>query len=95
MKGVLIVKKYYTKKVNEFPDLIEEGVIYYNNKKLRSVHLCPCDCGEEVWLSHFAFGWRIHFSNNDEVSITTPIANKKCDSLYTIRQGYSFDGRDY
>ena len=88
-----MLKKYLTKIVEELPSKIEEGVIYYNDKKERSVHLCPCECGEEVWLSHFAHGWKASLNEKEEISIVTPIENRKCDTVYTIRQGYSFDTR--
>ncbi len=88
-----MLKKYFTKLVEEFPSKPHEGVIYYNDDKLRSMHLCPCDCGEEVWLSHYSHGWKAFFDKKGELSIVTPIENKKCQTIYTIRQGYSFDER--
>lgn len=88
-----MLKKYFTKVVDSFPNVFKDGVIYYDEKKSRSVHLCPCECGEEIWLSHYAYGWKLSVNKKNEISIVTPIENKKCDSVYTIRQGYSFDER--
>ena len=88
-----MLKKYLTKIVDEFPETLEEGIIYYSDKKLRSVHLCPCNCGDEIWLSHFGYGWKLSLNQKEEISIITPIENKKCDTLYTIRKGYSYDER--
>lgn len=88
-----MLKKYLTKLVDEFPETFEEGVIYFSDRKQRSVHLCPCDCGEQVWLSHYSHGWKASINKENEITIFTPIENKECDSVYIIKQGYSFSER--
>ena len=86
------MKKYETVLVDTLPlkaDM-QQGVIYFSEQKQRSTHLCPCDCGEEILLSHFSGGWACFLDKNEQMNITTRIENVQCDTFYTIHSGYAF-----
>lgn len=89
-----MLNKYNLKVTNVLPPLeeMDENTIYFSDKHQRSVHLCPCKCGERVLLSHFRGGWRYYITTDGEMSISTLIKNQVCNTNYIIREGYAFRG---
>lgn len=87
-----MLKKYETVLVDKLPnaDEIKKNVIYFSERHERSTHLCPCDCGAEVLLSHYRGGWKYYFDQKNQITISTRIDNEDCDTYYTINSGYAF-----
>lgn len=87
-----MLKKYKTVLTDVLPskENMESDVIYFSEQKQRSTHLCPCECGEEIYLSHYRGGWMCYLDDKEQMNITTRIENVKCDTYYTIHSGYAF-----
>lgn len=86
-----MLKKFKTVHLDILPEEheLKQDEIYFSDKLQRSTHLCPCDCGEEVYLPHYRGGWSYYIDETNQINISTKITNK-CGTHYTIHSGYAF-----
>lgn len=72
--------------LNEFPRVLEEGVLYISEECELAAHKCCCGCGEDVITPLRPSRWRLR-RNGGRVSLYPSIGNWKfaCRSHYWIR----------
>ena len=79
--------------IKEYSEKLDHGILYIVDGKLlgkpgewtSSNHLCPCGCGEKVYIPFDQRNWSLQI-NNDKVTINPSLANTfSCRSHYFIR----------
>jgi hypothetical protein len=72
--------------LDEFPRVLEEGVLYISEECELAAHKCCCGCGEDVFTPLRPSRWRL-IRNGGRVSLYPSIGNWKfaCRSHYWIR----------
>ena len=72
--------------LDEFPRVLEEGILYISEECELSAHKCCCGCGEDVFTPLNPARWRLD-RNCGRVSLHPSIGNWKCAgrSHYWIR----------
>ena len=72
--------------LDEFPRVLEEGVLYISEECELAAHKCCCGCGEDVVTPLRPARWRLD-RNGGRVSLYPSIGNWKfaCRSHYWIR----------
>ncbi len=80
------IRKLTPHDLDEFPRLLEEGVLYINEECELAAHKCCCGCGEDVITPLNPSRWRLD-RHGGRVSLHPSIGNWKfaCRSHYWIR----------
>ncbi len=73
--------------LDEFPRVLEEGILYISEECELAAHKCCCGCGEDVITPLNPARWRL-IRSSGRVSLYPSIGNWKyaCQSHYWIRQ---------
>lgn len=84
--------------LEEFPRVLEEGILYISEECELAAHKCCCGCGEDVITPLNPARWRLE-RHGERVSLHPSIGNWKfaCRSHYWIRNNRvipSFDMED-
>ena len=84
MKVALLKPEY----VEQFPDELQEGVLYISEEFSLTAHKCPCGCGEDVYLKLGPAKWRLSKNSDSTVSLDPSVGNwnYQCKSHYWIRR---------
>lgn len=82
----------HPKFVENFPDILEEGVLYVSEEYATAGHRCCCGCGEEVITPLNQAQWQLSKSGTG-VSLHPSVGNWKfaCRSHYWIRNNRIID----
>lgn len=72
--------------LDEFPRVLEEGILYISAECELAAHKCCCGCGEDVFTPLNPARWRLS-RHNGRVSLHPSIGNWKfrCRSHYWVR----------
>lgn len=73
--------------VERLPQALEHGVIYISKEYKCSVHLCPCGCGQKVYVPIDEQGWTLT-EESGTITLSPSIGNFElpCESHYFIRK---------
>jgi len=75
---------FRAKHVVEIPYLLRTGTLYVSEKYNTVAHLCPCGCGEDVFIPIGEPGWKL-FLNEGKVTLSPSLQHRfKCRSHYFI-----------
>ena len=79
--------------VEQFPDQLEEGLLYISEEFALTAHKCCCGCGEDVYNKLSPVKWHLAKSHDGTVSLDPSIGNWKyaCRSHYWIRANRVID----
>jgi len=74
--------------VEQFPETLEEGIIYVSLKYGTVAHLCCCGCGSEIVTPLSPTDWKLIY-DGESVSLYPSIGNwgLPCRSHYWIQNG--------
>lgn len=76
--------EFSVKQADEIPDRLRAGVLYVSEKYQTVGHLCPCGCGEDVFISTREHGWKLTMRDG-KVTLSPSLAHRfKCKSHYFI-----------
>lgn len=80
------IRELTPRDLDEFPRVLEEGVLYISEECELAAHKCCCGCGEDVITPLRPARWRLDH-NGGRVSLYPSIGNWKfaCRSHYWIR----------
>lgn len=91
------INSLYPRFVDEFPDILVEGVLYICLPAKTMVHLCACGCRSEVYTPISPDGWTLKY-DGEAVTLSPSIGNWDfpCKSHYFVRgnqivESYDFD----
>lgn len=72
--------------LNQFPEQLQEGILYISEEFSLTGHKCCCGCGEDVYLKLGPAKWQLIKEADDTVSLHPSVGNWKyaCRSHYWI-----------
>lgn len=77
-------------RVEVMPDIYLPGVFYYSEKYGGLGHLCPCGCGDKIYIPVTEDGsgatWKISI-RDEKVTLDPSLWNNPCKAHYFIRDG--------
>lgn len=82
------------REVENIPEELQEGILYYSLKYHTAAHLCPCGCGSKVVTPITYLGqcaernsWGLQYTDDGIVTLTPSVGNFQlpCKSHYFVR----------
>jgi hypothetical protein len=79
--------------VTQFPEQLQEGVLYICEEFSLTAHKCCCGCGEDVYNKLSPVKWQLAKMPDQSVSLTPSIGNDayECRSHYWIQRNRVID----
>ena len=79
--------KYSLLEVEQFPDLLEPGILYWSKKFKVSAHLCACGCGDVIYLPVDPANYSIRIDKRG-LTLRPSVGNwNVCNAHYFITNG--------
>ena len=87
----MLIKRIETVEVNAVPLLedMEQDKIYLSESTWKATHLCPNECGEEIYTPFVRGGYHYHTDDENNVTIHDELYCEKCHTRYTLKKGYA------
>ena len=76
--------------LEQFPEQLQEGILYISEEFCLTGHKCCCGCGEDVYLKLGPAKWQLTKEPDGTVSLCPSVGNWK----YACRSHYWISGND-